>query len=129
MSSKKITDLPTITSSLSSDVFVLMQGTTTLKQTRSSLLGGLISTADLQAHSSSVGGHPTATTASAGFMSSTDKTKLDGISSGAQANQNTFSNFAVSGQSTVTAATVTDTTTLIGGSGLSITTNAGTKAI
>lgn len=65
-----------------------------------------------------------ATTSLAGVMTSADKTKLDGIATGAEVNQNAFSNIAVSGQTTVTADTKTDTLTLIAGDNIAITTNA-----
>jgi len=45
------------------------------------------------------------------------------------ANQNAFSNVAVSGQTTVAADSVTDTLTLAGGSNVTITTNAGTDTV
>lgn len=67
-----------------------------------------------------------ATTSAAGSMSSSDKTKLDGIASGAEVNQNTFSNFAVSGQTTIAAASKTATLEFIAGGGISfITDNVG----
>lgn len=53
----------------------------------------------------------------------TEKDKLSGIASGAQVNQNAFSNIAVSGQTTVAADTTTDTVTFVG-SNVSITTDA-----
>lgn len=59
-----------------------------------------------------------------GFMSSTDKTKLDGIAEGAEVNQNAYSIFAVSGQTSVEADSKTDTVTLIGGTNVTITTDA-----
>lgn len=65
-----------------------------------------------------------ATTSLAGVMSSTDKTKLDGIAAGAQVNQNAFSSIAVSGQTTVAADTASDTLTLAAGSNITITTDA-----
>lgn len=68
--------------------------------------------------------HGVVTTSVNGFMSSTDKTKLDGITDGAQPNQNAFSNFAVSGQTTVSADTYTDTVTLVAGTNVTITTDA-----
>jgi len=70
-----------------------------------------------------------ATTSAAGSMSSADKTKLDGIEAGAQMNQNAFSNFAVTGQTTVAADTVTDTVTFAEAGGMTITTNATTDTI
>jgi hypothetical protein len=60
----------------------------------------------------------------AGSMSSDHWTKLEGISAGAEVNQNAFSNIAVSGQTTVAADSKTDTLTLIAGTNVTITTNA-----
>src|SRR6056300_1087933 len=48
---------------------------------------------------------------------------------GGEANQNAFSNVAVSGQSTVAADSTTDTLTLVAGTGISITTAAGTDSV
>lgn len=73
--------------------------------------------------------HADATTSVSGFMSGTDKTKLDGIQAGAEVNQNAFSKIAVSGQSDVDADTKTDTLTLAGGTGITITTNASTDTV
>lgn len=53
----------------------------------------------------------------------TEKNKLSGIASGAQVNQNAFSNIAVNGQTTVAADTATDTVTFVG-SNVTITTDA-----
>ena len=58
-------------------------------------------------------GHSLATTSSDGFMSIADKTKLSGISDGAEVNQNAFTNIAV-GSSVVAADVKTDTLTLAG---------------
>lgn len=58
-------------------------------------------------------GHSLATTSSDGFMSIADKTKLSGISEGAEVNQNAFTNIAV-GSSVVAADVKTDTLTLAG---------------
>jgi hypothetical protein len=67
-----------------------------------------------------------ATTSVAGSMSSSDKTKLDGVASGAEVNQNAFSNFAVSGQTTIASASKTGTLEFIAGGGISfITDNVG----
>jgi hypothetical protein len=67
-----------------------------------------------------------ATTSAAGSMSSSDKTKLDGVASGAEVNQNAFSNFAVSGQTTIASASKTGTLEFIAGGGISfITDNVG----
>ena len=58
-----------------------------------------------------------------------DGTKLDGIASGAEVNQNAFSNIAVSGQTTVAADSKTDTLTLVAGTNITITTDATTDSI
>lgn len=58
-----------------------------------------------------------------GFMSSIDKSKLDGIATGAEVNQNAFSYIAVNGQTTVSADLKTDTLTLVGGSNMTIITD------
>lgn len=60
---------------------------------------------------------------------SADGTKLDGIASGAEVNQNAFSNIAVSGQTTVAADSKTDTLTLVAGTNVTITTDAATDSI
>ena len=56
-------------------------------------------------------------------MSSADKTKLDNIASGAQVNQNAFSNVLV-GDTTIAADTTTDTLTLTAGSNITLTPDA-----
>lgn len=61
-----------------------------------------------------------ATQSSNGLMSTTDKTKLDGIATGAEVNQNAFSNVKV-GDVTVSADSKTDTLTLVAGSNVTIT--------
>jgi len=60
---------------------------------------------------------------------SADGSKLDGIATGAEVNQNAFSNVAVSGQTTVAADGKTDTLTLAAGSNVTITTNATTDTV
>ena len=55
--------------------------------------------------------YATATTAANGLMSKDDKTKLDGVATGAEVNQNAFSNVKV-GSTTAAAGTKTDTLTL-----------------
>ena len=55
--------------------------------------------------------HVAATTSSNGFMSNTDKAKLDGVATGAEANQNAFSNIMV-GTTTIAADSKTDSLTL-----------------
>lgn len=54
-----------------------------------------------------------ATTSAAGLMSAADKTKLNGIASGAEVNQNAFSNIII-GSTTISADTKTDSLTLVG---------------
>ena len=54
-----------------------------------------------------------ATTSAAGLMSTSDKSKLDRIATGAQVNQNAFSNIIV-GSTTIAADTTTDSLTLVG---------------
>ena len=68
--------------------------------------------------------YSTATTSSDGLMSYGDKTKLDDIETGAEVNQNAFSNIAVSGQTTVAADSKTDTLTLAAGDNVTLTTDA-----
>lgn len=64
-----------------------------------------------------------ATTSKSGLMSATDKTKLNGIASGAQVNQNAFSNVKV-GSTTIAADTKTDTLELVAGSNVTLTPDA-----
>lgn len=63
------------------------------------------------------------TTSANGLMSASDKNKLDGISSGAQPNQNTFANVKV-GTTTVSADNPTDTIELVAGTNIVITPDA-----
>lgn len=58
-----------------------------------------------------------------GIMSTADKTKLDGIATGAEVNQNAFSNIKV-GSTTVAADAKTDTVELVAGSNVTITPDA-----
>ena len=69
-----------------------------------------------------------ATTSTAGSMSAADKLKLDGIASGAEVNQNAYSNFVV-GATTISANSETDTLTLIAGANITLTPNAGAESI
>jgi hypothetical protein len=62
-------------------------------------------------------------------MSSADKTKLDGIATGAEVNQNAFSSVAVAGQTTVEADGKTDTLTLVAGTNITITTDSATDSV
>lgn len=61
-----------------------------------------------------------ATTSAAGLMSSSDKTKLNGIATGAEVNQNAFSNVKV-GSTTIAADGKTDTLELVPGTNVTIT--------
>lgn len=69
-----------------------------------------------------------ASTSSAGLMSTSDKSKLNGIASGAEVNQNAFSNVVV-GSTTITADSKTDTLTLTAGSNITLTPNATNDSI
>lgn len=63
--------------------------------------------------------HNNASTSSDGFMSSADKTKLDGVATGAEVNQNAFGNVAV-GSTTLQADNKQDTLYIAAGSNVSI---------
>ena len=63
------------------------------------------------------------------YLTSAERTKLSGIETGAEVNQNAFSNVAVSGQTTVAADAKTDTLTLVAGTGVTITTDAATDSV
>jgi len=63
------------------------------------------------------------------YLTSAERSKLSGIATGAEVNQNAFSNIAVSGQTTVAADGKTDTFTLVAGTGVTITTDANTDSI
>jgi hypothetical protein len=67
--------------------------------------------------------HATATQTTAGFMSASDKAKLDGIQSGAEVNQNTFANVKV-GATTISADAKQDTLELAAGTGVVLTPDA-----
>ncbi|WP_312562111.1 phage tail protein [Anaerospora sp.] len=67
--------------------------------------------------------HNAATTEISGFMSTTDKSKLDGIATGAQVNQNTFSNVRV-GSTTIQADSAADTLELLAGNNIALTPDA-----
>lgn len=69
------------------------------------------------------------TTSVDGLMIAADKTKLNGIATGAEVNQNTFATISVSGQTDVVADAKADVLTLVGGTGITITTNAATDAV
>ncbi|MFZ9903713.1 MAG: hypothetical protein ACO3FT_08680, partial [Ilumatobacteraceae bacterium] len=63
------------------------------------------------------------------YLTSAERSKLSGIATGAEVNQNAFSNVAVSGQTTVAADAKTDTLTLVAGTGVTITTDATADSI
>lgn len=63
--------------------------------------------------------HNNASTSSDGFMSAADKTKLDGVATGAEVNQNAFGNVAV-GSTTLQAANKQDTLYINAGNNISI---------
>lgn len=69
-----------------------------------------------------------ASTSLAGLMSTSDKSKLNGIASGAEVNQNAFSNVVV-GSTTIAADSKTDTLTLTAGSNITLTPNATNDSI
>lgn len=69
-----------------------------------------------------------ASTSSAGLMSASDKSKLNDIASGAEVNQNAFSNVVV-GSTTIAANSKTDTLTLTAGSNITLTPNATNDSI
>ena len=69
-----------------------------------------------------------ATTSVNGAMSASDKTKLDGIASGAEVNQNAFSKVAV-GNTTIQADSKTDTLTLVASDNITLTPNASTDTV
>ena len=64
-----------------------------------------------------------ATTSASGLMSASDKTKLNGIATGAEVNQNAFSNVKVD-STTIAADSKTDTLELVAGSNVTITPDA-----
>jgi hypothetical protein len=63
------------------------------------------------------------------YLTSAERSKLSGIATGAEVNQNAFSNVAVSGQTTVAADAKTDTLTLVAGTGVTLTTDAVSDSI
>lgn len=63
------------------------------------------------------------------YLTSAERSKLSGIATGAEVNQNAFSNIAVAGQTTVAADAKTDTFTLVAGTGVTLTTDAGADSI
>lgn len=67
--------------------------------------------------------HANATTSDPGFMSAADKTKLDGIATDAEVNQNAFTLISVPGQLNVVADQPSDTLNFAAGTGLVINTD------
>ena len=67
--------------------------------------------------------HNNASTSTAGFMSAADKTKLDGVATGAEVNQNAFGNVSV-GSTNLQADNKQDTLYIAAGSNISITADA-----
>lgn len=63
-----------------------------------------------------------ATSTKDGLLTATDKSKLDGITAGAEPNQNAFSTIKV-GSTSITADTKTDTVQLVAGTGITLTPN------
>ena len=72
--------------------------------------------------------HPTATTSSDGLMSNTDKVKLDSVNTGAEVNQNAFSNVDVNG-TVIQADNKTDILMLAAGSNITLTPDAANDRI
>jgi Phage tail fibre repeat len=79
---------------------------------------------DLNNHKGSGGAaHSNATQSVSGFQSASDKTKLDGIATGAEVNQNTFANVKV-GTTTIASDSKTDTLELAAGTNVVLTPDA-----
>jgi hypothetical protein len=72
--------------------------------------------------------HPNATTTTPGFMSETDKQKLDGIQPGAEVNQNAYSRVRV-GSVLISAQSKTDTIELEAGSNVTLTPDATNRKV
>jgi len=72
--------------------------------------------------------HGTATTSVAGFMSASDKAKLDGIQAGAEVNQNAFAQVKV-GATTIDADSKSDVLELVAGTNIAITADAGSDSV
>ena len=69
-----------------------------------------------------------ATTETSGLMSSSDKTKLNGIASGAEVNQNAFGNVVANG-TTISASSKTDNVEIVAGTNVTVTANAANKTV
>lgn len=106
-----LTNKPTIPTSLPTPNSLTFTGATT-----GTWNGSAAKTVNIPTYSN-------ASTSSAGLMSTSDKSKLNGIASGAEVNQNAFSNVVV-GSTTIAADSKTDTLTLTAGSNITLTPNA-----
>lgn len=106
-----LTNKPTIPTSLPTPNSLTFTGATT-----GTWNGSAAKTVNIPTYSN-------ASTSSAGLMSTSDKSKLNGIASGAEVNQNAFSNVVV-GSTTIAADSKTDTLTLTAGSNITLIPNA-----
>lgn len=111
-----LTNKPTIPTSLPTPNSLTFTGATT-----GTWNGSAAKTVNIPTYSN-------ASTSSAGLMSASDKSKLNGIASGAEVNQNAFSNVVV-GSTTIAADSKTDTLTLTAGSNITLTPNATNDSI
>lgn len=111
-----LTNKPTIPTSLPTPNSLTFTGATT-----GTWNGSAAKTVNIPTYSN-------ASTSSAGLMSASDKSKLNGIASGAEVNQNAFSNVVV-GNTTIAADSKTDTLTLTAGSNITLTPNATNDSI
>lgn len=111
-----LTNKPTIPTSLPTPNSLTFTGATT-----GTWNGSAAKTVNIPTYSN-------ASTSSAGLMSTSDKSKLNGIASGAEVNQNAFSNVVV-GSTTIAADSKTDTLTLTAGSNITLTPNATNDSI
>lgn len=111
-----LTNKPTIPTSLPTPNSLTFTGATT-----GTWNGSAAKTVNIPTYSN-------ASTSSAGLMSASDKSKLNDIASGAEVNQNAFSNVVV-GSTTIAADSKTDTLTLTAGSNITLTPNATNDSI
>ena len=111
-----LTNKPTIPTSLPTPNSLTFTGATT-----GTWNGSAAKTVNIPTYSN-------ASTSSAGLMSTSDKSKLNGIASGAEVNQNAFSNVVV-GSTTIAADSKTDTLTLTAGSNITLTPSATNDSI
>ena len=111
-----LTNKPTIPTSLPTPNSLTFTGATT-----GTWNGSAAKTVNIPTYSN-------ASTSTAGLMSAADKSKLNGIASGAEVNQNAFTNVVV-GSTTISADSKTDTLTLTAGSNITLTPNATNDSI